>query len=67
MDELERTVAAGNTQVTQLGFSIDIMLPKLMSMTGELREMVETLKMNLKSFTHGLFHQIFSGYEFSSA
>ena len=55
LTDLESVVSTGNAQLNQLGFSIDIALPRILGITDEFRNAIDSLRDSLKSFAHGLF------------
>ncbi|CAF3656610.1 unnamed protein product [Fusarium graminearum] len=58
LSDLESTVSAGNAQLNQLGFNLDIAMPRILGMADEFRGAVETLKDSLKSFARGLINHL---------
>ncbi|KAG8665225.1 uncharacterized protein FPOAC1_013204 [Fusarium poae] len=51
IEDLERAVSVGNSQINQIGFNIERALPKLLSATEDFRETIESLRKSLKVFT----------------
>ncbi|KAF4955452.1 hypothetical protein FGADI_4563 [Fusarium gaditjirri] len=56
--DLECAVSAGNAQLNQLGFNIDIAMPRILGMADEFRGAIETLRDSLKSFARGLINHL---------
>lgn len=58
LEGLERTVAAGNYQLNQMGFNIDRALPKLLSAVEDFQKSIESLRKSLRVFTRELVNHL---------
>ena len=58
LEELERTVAAGNCQMNSIWSSIDSALPKLLSATEDFQKSIDSLRKSLRVFTRELVNHL---------
>ena len=65
LGDVEMAVADGNGQLRQLGFIVDLQLPKLLSMAEEFRDAIEGLRKSMRAFSRGLISQLL-GYQTES-
>ncbi|KAH7268725.1 hypothetical protein NW759_015905 [Fusarium solani] len=58
LEDLERTVSAGNCQLDHIGFNIDRALTKLLSATEDFQKSIESLRKSLRVFTRELVNHL---------
>ncbi|KAI8663488.1 hypothetical protein NCS57_00949900 [Fusarium keratoplasticum] len=58
LEDLERTVTAGNYQLNQISFNIDRALPKLLSAVEDFQKSIESLRKSLRVFTRELVNHL---------
>ncbi|KAF4957161.1 hypothetical protein FSARC_11370 [Fusarium sarcochroum] len=58
LTDLESAVSAGNAQLNQLGFNLDIAMPRITGMADEFRGAIEGLKESIKDFARGLINHL---------
>ncbi|KAI8674495.1 hypothetical protein NCS57_00347400 [Fusarium keratoplasticum] len=58
LEDLERTVTAGNYQLNQISFNIDRALPKILSAVEDFQKSIESLRKSLRVFTRELVNHL---------
>ncbi|RSL82466.1 hypothetical protein CEP52_016960 [Fusarium oligoseptatum] len=58
LEDLEKSVAAGNCQLNQMGFNLDRALPKLLSAVEDFQKSIESLRKSLRVFTRELVNHL---------
>lgn len=60
--DLELAVSTGNAQLNELGFNLDVSLPRILGMADEFRKAIESLRDSLrdslKVFARGLINHL---------
>jgi uncharacterized coiled-coil protein SlyX len=62
LNNLEKAVAESHQQLSQVGFSQDMAIPRIIAKLDILCQSVENLQKTLKTFARGLVEQLMMGW-----